>query len=242
MRGTKKAGHPNRMSCFYGAGNEARTRFRHPADRLRRSAGALPTSGIKKARFALMVEAVSSFARNEKSRTSKPDVLFLWSGQRGSNSLPPPWQGGALPDELCPRSKNDSSKNSAGCQAPAGENPEKSENRVGRRKETALRRVLSIFSREGSTKSDRKTNESLCAYQNQPAQKSAPVRRTFERTADSTEMRFRAARPPAPRQQCCTLLENSAACFRKAAHTPAQKQAPAAGLPQFIRTAQKSPM
>ena len=26
-----------------------------------------------------------------------------WSGQRGSNSLPPPWQGGALPDELCPQ-------------------------------------------------------------------------------------------------------------------------------------------
>ena len=26
----------------------------------------------------------------------------VWSGQRGSNSLPPPWQGGALPDELCP--------------------------------------------------------------------------------------------------------------------------------------------
>ena len=30
-----------------------------------------------------------------------PARLF-WSGQRGSNSLPPPWQGGALPDELCP--------------------------------------------------------------------------------------------------------------------------------------------
>ena len=33
--------------------------------------------------------------------------LFLaeqkfWSGRRGSNSLPPPWQGGALPDELRP--------------------------------------------------------------------------------------------------------------------------------------------
>ena len=27
---------------------------------------------------------------------------FLWSGLRGSNSLPPPWQGGALPDELRP--------------------------------------------------------------------------------------------------------------------------------------------
>ena len=26
-----------------------------------------------------------------------------WSGLRGSNSLPPPWQGGALPDELRPQ-------------------------------------------------------------------------------------------------------------------------------------------
>ena len=25
-----------------------------------------------------------------------------WSGRRGSNPLPPPWQGGALPDELRP--------------------------------------------------------------------------------------------------------------------------------------------
>ena len=28
---------------------------------------------------------------------------FSWSGLRGSNSLPPPWQGGALPDELNPQ-------------------------------------------------------------------------------------------------------------------------------------------
>ena len=28
-----------------------------------------------------------------------------WSGLRGSNSLPPPWQGGALPDELNPHPK-----------------------------------------------------------------------------------------------------------------------------------------
>ena len=47
-RRTKKTGHPNRMSCFNGAGNEARTRFRHPADRLRRSAGALPPSVFEK--------------------------------------------------------------------------------------------------------------------------------------------------------------------------------------------------
>ena len=26
-----------------------------------------------------------------------------WSERRGSNSLPPPWQGGALPDELSPQ-------------------------------------------------------------------------------------------------------------------------------------------
>ncbi len=26
-----------------------------------------------------------------------------WSGLRDSNSLPPPWQGGALPDELNPQ-------------------------------------------------------------------------------------------------------------------------------------------
>ena len=30
-------------------------------------------------------------------------VPDLWSGRRGSNSLPPPWQGGALPDELHPQ-------------------------------------------------------------------------------------------------------------------------------------------
>ena len=29
-------------------------------------------------------------------------VADFWSGLRGSNSLPPPWQGGALPDELKP--------------------------------------------------------------------------------------------------------------------------------------------
>ena len=28
---------------------------------------------------------------------------LIWSGRRGSNSLPPPWQGGALPDELRPQ-------------------------------------------------------------------------------------------------------------------------------------------
>ena len=32
--------------------------------------------------------------------------FVLWSGLRGSNSLPPPWQGGALPDELKPQMRD----------------------------------------------------------------------------------------------------------------------------------------
>ena len=36
----------------------------------------------------------------EKNRFS---AYKKWSGLRGSNSLPPPWQGGALPDELNPQ-------------------------------------------------------------------------------------------------------------------------------------------
>ena len=37
-----------------------------------------------------------------KAETERCWEFQSWSGQRGSNSLPPPWQGGALPDELCP--------------------------------------------------------------------------------------------------------------------------------------------
>ena len=36
----------------------------------------------------------------------------VWSGLRGSNSLPPPWQGGALPDELNPQKKENLLSNS----------------------------------------------------------------------------------------------------------------------------------
>ena len=32
-------------------------------------------------------------------------MASCWSGRRGSNSLPPPWQGGALPDELRPHTR-----------------------------------------------------------------------------------------------------------------------------------------
>ena len=38
----------------------------------------------------------------QKKQGKKPCFL-CWSGLRDSNSLPPPWQGGALPDELNPQ-------------------------------------------------------------------------------------------------------------------------------------------
>ena len=39
---------------------------------------------------------------NKKAQGEMP-CAFYWSGLRDSNSLPPPWQGGALPDELNPQ-------------------------------------------------------------------------------------------------------------------------------------------
>ena len=46
---------------------------------------------------------ISSCPHWGKKKPAANAAGFTWSGQRGSNSLPPPWQGGALPDELCPR-------------------------------------------------------------------------------------------------------------------------------------------
>ena len=41
-----------------------------------------------------------------KKRSELDLLISLYqSGLRGSNSLPPPWQGGALPDELNPHIK-----------------------------------------------------------------------------------------------------------------------------------------
>ena len=49
----------------------------------------------------------SGYCRTLRGTKKKNDQVFrldrLWSGRRGSNSLPPPWQGGALPDELRPQ-------------------------------------------------------------------------------------------------------------------------------------------
>ena len=79
--------------------------------------------GLWPSRFLVRVTGVEPArlsAREPKSRMSANSIIpayyilndikktyrycdrFLWSGLRGSNSLPPPWQGGALPDELKP--------------------------------------------------------------------------------------------------------------------------------------------
>ena len=39
----------------------------------------------------------------EQKKQGKKPCFLNWSGLRDSNSLPPPWQGGALPDELNPQ-------------------------------------------------------------------------------------------------------------------------------------------
>ena len=52
------------------------------------------------------VESISDHCHTKQKShrfcISASTMASYWSGRRGSNSLPPPWQGGALPDELRP--------------------------------------------------------------------------------------------------------------------------------------------
>ena len=46
--------------------------------------------------------------KSKENRVSTTQVRYeysIWSGKRGSNPPPPPWQGGALPNELFPHIK-----------------------------------------------------------------------------------------------------------------------------------------
>ena len=52
-------------------------------------------------RIALF-ESRAKILQTKKAQGEMP-CAFCWSGLRDSNSLPPPWQGGALPDELNPQ-------------------------------------------------------------------------------------------------------------------------------------------
>lgn len=65
-----------------------------------------PASPLDLTCFAQVEAATSSLpAVSFQKRKSHPDGwdFLFWSGRRGSNSLPRPWQGRALPDELRPQ-------------------------------------------------------------------------------------------------------------------------------------------
>ena len=78
------------------------------------------TTGIEPVIKALQASAlplghVASHARlGEKSRLGKPAPYIQWSGRRGSNPRPQPWQGCALPTEPLPRAQADTIKEGCG--------------------------------------------------------------------------------------------------------------------------------
>ena len=57
--------------------------------------------------FSRCARALSSLCPTwPKRNTILTDGVSFWSGRRGSNSLPRPWQGRALPDELRPHNNS----------------------------------------------------------------------------------------------------------------------------------------
>ena len=85
-----------------------------PAALLRRTS-VLPEAKSWRRRNALSL-SISISRGIQKEGHDETSCPSFWSGQRGSNSLPPPWQGGALPDELCPRNKGYFNKETPACQ------------------------------------------------------------------------------------------------------------------------------
>ena len=78
------------------------------AERLRALRCSFFTGGLKMGNGSC---SAASFGHSRPLHTKQKSHRFCisastmasyWSGRRGSNSLPPPWQGGALPDELRP--------------------------------------------------------------------------------------------------------------------------------------------
>ena len=86
----------------FWSGRRGSTRYRHPTNgrAIRRS----PAGPLDLTRCAPVEAASSSLpATFQKENTILTDGVSFWSGRRGSNSLPRPWQGRALPDELRPQ-------------------------------------------------------------------------------------------------------------------------------------------
>ena len=90
---------------LFWSGRRGSTRYRHPTNgrAIRRS----PAGPLDSTRFAPVEAASSSLpATYQKENTILTDGVSFWSGRRGSNSLPRPWQGRALPDELRPQTQD----------------------------------------------------------------------------------------------------------------------------------------
>ena len=109
--------HPSNGWAFFLGSYEARTRHRHPAKGLREGpfAGTLPDLDFD-CRASAAGGGCEFFPTDKKTGHPNRMSCSIWSGLRGSNSLPPPWQGGALPDELSPRNKEYSSRRTTPCQ------------------------------------------------------------------------------------------------------------------------------
>ena len=56
------------------------------------------------ANFSRFARALLMLCPLKQKKDTRKCILLFWSGRRGSNSLPRPWQGRALPDELRPHS------------------------------------------------------------------------------------------------------------------------------------------
>ena len=91
------------LGGVFGAGDEARTRFPASHEWLSPFAGALPHLRSNVLRTGRGSEFSGAAAHSKKNTPSCRMGYSFWSGRRGSNSLPRPWQGRALPDELRPQ-------------------------------------------------------------------------------------------------------------------------------------------
>ena len=91
---------PKGWSYFFGAGDEESAEAPPAAEEARRFRGSVPTAS-RGSGWEPADTTVSAEEHAKKITTQMGGDL--WSGRRGSNSLPRPWQGRALPDELRPQ-------------------------------------------------------------------------------------------------------------------------------------------
>ena len=81
--------------------------FAHRASCLLTPLRTRPESKKPTAKIAALLQFLNAASiptdKQHFANTPKMGVFAKWSGKRGSNPPPPPWQGGALPNELFPR-------------------------------------------------------------------------------------------------------------------------------------------